>query len=125
MRTALLAIAVAVLLALVGAPAAQARSSYCSPTGDYCKAVIKQHGRWVVDLRTAALYGPGRAYRLCVDPPGAAETCKTFRLRRTAAGVYLSRVTWSRHFPNAGRGTYRVRFDHGGITYGPRLDFRR
>jgi hypothetical protein len=113
-------------VAMLAAPAAaEARSAYCSPSGDYCKSTAKVRGKQRIELRTAALYGPSERYTLCVRPPRGDETCKTFRLRAGRLGIYRSVVTWSAHFPNRGKGTYRVRWDHGGITYGPSLSFRR
>lgn len=113
-------------LTLASAPSADARSSYCSPSGDYCKATRVEKGKRVIAISTFALYAPGRAYRLCVRDPRGEETCRSFRLRRGRHGIYTSKVTWSAHFPtDGGRGRYRVRWDHAGLTYGPPLHFRR
>jgi hypothetical protein len=126
LRATLPALAALALGGPVGAAPAAARSSYCSPTGDYCKAAYKQGGKRRIELRTAALYGPTTSYELCVRDPAGEETCRTFRLRHQRSGLYRSRVTWSAHFPTDGpRGTYLITYDHGGIAYGPSLSFRR
>jgi hypothetical protein len=116
----------AVGIGALGAPgAAQARTSFCSPSGDYCTSTFRENGRRFAGLRTAALYGPGPRYTLCLRGPDGAERCRRFTLRRGAAGVYASTVTLSAHFSLRARGTYRVRFRHGDVTYGPVLTFRR
>ena len=125
MRKSILPMASAVL-ALVLPSSAEARASYCSPSGDYCKAVVKLDGRWRIGLITAALYAETPRYRLCVRDPQGEETCKRFRLTKGRYGSYSSRVTWSAHFPtDGGKGTYRVRWRHGGTTYGKPLTFKR
>jgi hypothetical protein len=123
LSAALAGAALAAGLALPGA--AEARKSYCSPTGDYCKGTYKKKGKRFIELRTAALYAPPARYRLCVRDPRKREACRTFRLRKKG-GVYVSKVRWSRHFPtNGGKGRYRVRWDDDGFTYGPPVHFRR
>ena len=127
MRRLALAISVLAIAALAppSTAAASVRSSYCTPSGDYCKFILKRDGKRVFDLRTAALYAPPAAYRLCVRDPAGSETCRKFRLGAARYG-YRSVVTWSAHFPtDGGRGTYRVRWDDDGVTYGPALTFRR
>lgn len=112
-------------LALTGTPAADARSSYCTPSGDYCKSTYQRKGVRYFELRTAALYAPPPRYRLCVKDPDGVKTCRRFRLRERRFG-WVGRVRWSRHFPtDGGRGVYRVRWKDDGLTYGPRLSFRR
>ena len=118
-------IAAAALLA-VAAPGAGAATSYCTPSGDYCKSTYKRSGVRYIELRTAALYAPPPSYRLCVRDPRGEETCRTFALRENKHGVWVSRVRWSRHFPtDGGPGRYRVRWRDDGVTYGPPLHFRR
>jgi hypothetical protein len=122
-RLALLSVVSAVLLA--GLPAAaQARSGYCSPTGDYCTQVKKRSGVWRITLQTFAFRG---RVRTCVTTPAGERTCRRFRLRAipAAGGLYGFDARWSRHFPDRGAGTYRVRFTYGGSTLGPRLTFTR
>ncbi len=123
-RSIVLAVALALSLAL--APGAQARGSFCSPSGDYCKGTSVEKGKRAIGLSAFALYAPGRAYELCVRDPRGDETCRTFRLSRGRYGIYSSKITWSAHFPtNGGKGRYRVRWDHAGLTYGPPLHFTR
>lgn len=80
------------------------------------KAVVDQ--RWARSARMAAsLRSCSSADRTPAD--------QRFRLRRVEGGLREIRVRWSAHFPNAGVGTYRVRFSQGpptvnGQTLGPR-----
>jgi len=112
----------AVLPAAVLPAAADARSSYCSPTGDYCTSATSRNGDVLLRIRTFSFSG---SYRLCVRAPDRSATCKRFRLRRGRAGIYSSAKGWSRHFPNRGAGVYRVRWQKLGTNLGPRLSFRR
>ena len=120
MRTTAAGIALIVLLAVPSA--AQARSSYCSPSGDYCTSV-KERGSGAV-LRLGTFSFRGRV-RVCVRAPRGGGTCKRFRLRRTSNGIYEIRRRWGAHFPDRGPGVYRVRFQKFGDTLGPVLSFRR
>ncbi len=121
-RIAVLA-AASVALALAMLPsAAGARSSYCSPTGDYCTSVHRTGGDVLLRIATFSFRG---TYRLCVRAPDGSATCKRFRLLRGRAGIYSSSKGWSRHFPNRGPGVYRVRWQKFGKDLGPRLSFRR
>ena len=123
---AVIGLTLTVVLGLGVASEAQARTRYCSESGDFCKATRIEKGKRVIALSTAALYGERRAYDLCVRDPKGKETCRTFKLRRGRYGIYSSKVTWSRHFPtDGGRGRDRIRWDHEGNTYGPPLHFRR
>ena len=117
-RVAVLAAALLVL----PAAAADARSSYCSPTGDYCTSVQKKRGDAL--LRVATFSFRGRV-RLCVRAPEGAATCKRFRLLKGHGGIFASTKSWKRHFPDKGRGVYRVRWQIAGANLGPRLSFRR
>jgi len=109
--------------ALVPATASAApRDSYCSPSGDYCTS-IKRDGDDAI-LRIGAFAFDGR-YRLCVTSPRGARSCKGFGLRADVAGIFGSRVRWSRHFPGGGPGLYRVAWRKFGNRLGPRLAFRR
>jgi hypothetical protein len=110
---ALIAVAAGVLLAPA---AADARSSYCSPSGDVCFGARRVDGRVTLMLDTFSFTG---RVRVCVRPPGGgAETCRRFRLRQSPQGLYRIRARWSAHFPAAGPGVYRVRFVYGGVTLG-------
>jgi hypothetical protein len=115
-------LAVTALCLAVFALAAEARSSYCSRTGDYCTQVKRKSGRVYLGLSTFSFRG---RYRLCVTTPVRERTCRVARLRRGAHGIYSSTVRWSKRFPKAGRGSYRVRWYYGGSQLGPALSFRR
>ena len=117
-RVALLALVVA----LGSAPAAEARSAYCSPTGDWCTEVLKRDGRVYLRLATFSFRG---TVRVCVTPPRGDRTCRRSRLRRNRENVHVSSVRWDRRFPTRGRGTYRVRWYYDGNRLGPALSFRR
>jgi hypothetical protein len=123
-RTARCAAALAAvgLAALALPAAAHAQSGYCSPTGDFCTAVVRQGDDAIFRIGTFAF---GGRYRLCVTAPDRSRRCKRFRLRPQGGGVLGSRVRWSRHFPGKGRGLYRVRWRKFGNNLGPRLSFRR
>lgn len=113
----------AVALALAVLPAAaEARSSYCSPSGDFCTSVKKKRGDVLLRIGTFSFSG---SYRLCVRAPDGSATCKRFRLLRSRDGILSSSKGWSRHFPSKGRGVYRVRWQKFGANLGPRLSFRR
>ena len=100
--------------------AADARTGYCSPTGDYCTSVRDARGGPLLRLGSFAFSG---RYRICVTPPRGSRTCRSFRLRR--GRLFESTVRWSRHFPDRGKGVYRVRWLLGSTKLGPRLGFRR
>jgi hypothetical protein len=106
---------------LAFASPAMARSSYCSPSGDFCTEVVRQGDDAILRIGTFAHRG---RYRLCVTAPDGSRVCKRFRLRNDGDGLYVSRVRWSRHYPDEGRGVYRVRWQQSG-NLGPRLSFRR
>lgn len=117
----------ALTMTVITPASAQARSSYCSPSGDYCTSVRRVDGRVVIALGGFPFTG---SIRVCVRPPGdRPSTCRSFRLRRVEGDLREIRVRWSAHFPQAGAGTYRVRFAQGpptvnGQTLGPTLTFR-
>jgi hypothetical protein len=113
--------AVAALVAAAPQPAAAA-SSYCSPTGDYCYAASK---RPPVRLTIALAARYFRSYRLCVTGPDGERDCKRFRVRRVENGIWQGKVRWARHFPNRGRGVYRVRWFALGNALGPGATFTR
>jgi hypothetical protein len=96
-------------------------ASYCAPeTGDYCVAIKRAKGHIYFDLGTFSF----RAYELCVTPPRGRGECEDFDLHRSSGSFYRSVVRWDRHFMNAGRGQYRVRWKFEGTTFA-RLAFRR
>jgi hypothetical protein len=98
------------------------RSSYCSPSGDFCTSVTKSGGDVLLRIGTFAFSG---RYTLCVIPPRGPRVCKRFRLRAGRFGIHKSTVSWRRQYPNQGRGLYRVRWRKSGANLGPRLGFRR
>jgi hypothetical protein len=120
-RTFLLAAAVAAALGLAGMAAATSmRSNYCSPTGDYCTSTARVGGAVLLRLSTFAFSG---SIRICVVDPKAKRTCKPFTLAKRGA-MWQVNVRWHRHFPNGGKGPYRVRFFYSSSQLGPVLDFR-
>jgi hypothetical protein len=119
MRGLLLLAALAGALA-VAAPAA-ARTTYCSPSGDFCTSVARLHG--IRYLRISTFSFTGRV-KICVRDPTAARICHSFRLRR-AGSLYQVKLVWKRHYPNRGAGVYRVTFFLGSARLGPVLAFRQ
>jgi hypothetical protein len=117
-RIAVCALVVASLVAAHGAAAAP-RDRYCSPTGDYCTSAERKAGAVKLSVSTFSFSG---RYRLCVKPTTAAQTCKSFPLRRRGA-LWRSEVTWYKNFPNRGTGLYRVTWSYGSIRLGPPLTF--
>lgn len=122
LRTAARVALVITASALLTAPAAQARSSYCSPTGDYCTGVLERGAS--VQLRISSFAFRGQV-RLCVRPPRGGATCKAFRLYPKRGGLHESTVRWGERFPRRGRGRYEVRYQKFGNTLGRPLSFRR
>jgi hypothetical protein len=101
---------------------AQARSAYCSSSGDVCFGVL-QGGPVRLNLSLAAKYF--NRYKLCVTTPGGSRTCRRFSVHLGSRGAYSSTVRWSRHFPNGGAGTYKARWFAGGNALGPSVSFKR
>lgn len=126
MRRLLFATLLTLLTAAVLAPAASARMSYCSPSGELCySASYGGDGEVYLTLNLAAKYF--NTYRLCVTPAGyrAGRECKRFQILRRANGSYGSTVRWSRHFTNEGGGNYHARYKSPYGKLGPRVTFRR
>jgi hypothetical protein len=120
-RRALAAALAGFAVGLVAPSAADARSAFCSPTGDFCFGARRVDGRVTLQLDTFSFRGSVRA---CVRPPGGSgDTCRAFRLRPRDNGLFGFRARWSAHFPNAGPGTYRVRFSYQGTTLGTPVTF--
>jgi hypothetical protein len=109
----------AVAGALIAAAPAAARTSYCSPTGDYCTSVARLKGIRYLRFSTFSVRG---LVRICVRDPTAARVCHSFRLRK-AGPAYQVKVLWKRRYPNRGTGTYRVTFFIGPTRLGPVLSF--
>lgn len=108
-----------ILASLVAPVAADARSSYCSPSGDFCQGAFKEGGSVILDLRTFSFRG---MIEVCVTK--RTRVCRDSRLRRSGP-LYVSRVSWNGRFPNQGRGTYLVRWYKGGTRIGTTISFRR
>jgi hypothetical protein len=116
----LLAVALA---ALVLPSAAQAASTYCSPTGDYCYSARDERGVVRIRLSTFSFTDP---VNVCVSHLKG-RTCHRFRPRTQKHGLYGFAIRWSAYFPNHGAGNYRVRFALGIGTsgLGPGVSFKR
>lgn len=125
MRRLLLPLTLSLLALLAFAPGASARSSYCSPSGDFCYGLNGDRDPKLM-LNMAAEYFPKA--RICVTPPdGTARTCKTYKVKLHGT-IYGVRVRWSAKFPNRGSGKYKVKFYSAGTTsegLGPSVSFRR
>jgi hypothetical protein len=78
-----------------------------------------------VRLRITLIADFFKRYQLCVTGPDGVRDCRRFRMQRAPHGLRESTVRWSRHFPNRGHGTYRVRWRTGGNPLGPPVTFRR
>jgi hypothetical protein len=107
-------------MASVLAPSADARSSYCSPTGDYCSRVYRSGGDILLEITAAENYGFNQ---VCVTR--RSKVCRSIQLRRNSRGAWVSRAAWNRRFPNQGKGIYRVRWQYDGQAFGVTLTFRR
>jgi hypothetical protein len=119
MRRAGLAV-ICLLAPLAAPPAADARSDYCSPTGDYCISVERHRSDFHLRLGTFSFTG---RVTICVIPPRGGTTCRSFPLHRRSDGLRAVGVHWREHFPSRGPGTYQVRFRAAGGNLGPRLSF--
>lgn len=120
MRRATLTLIAGPRAALTVSAPAQARSGYCSSSGDVCYSAKRVGGRLLLVLDTFSFQGRVRA---CVKPPTGVTSCRSFRTRARAMGIYGIRARWSAHFPNRGAGTYGATFSYGGTTLGPAVSF--
>jgi hypothetical protein len=116
-RLSLSLAAAAIAVALI--PASASAASYCSPSGDLCYGAAGSP----VKLRISLAAEYFTRYRLCVRGPDGGRDCKRFRVRRADNGLYVSRVSWPKHFPWRGRGTYRARWYAQGNALGPAIKF--
>jgi hypothetical protein len=105
--------------ALVAVAPAAAKTSYCSPTGDYCTSVARVKGVRYLRFSTFSVRG---LVRICVKDPTTRRVCHSFRLRK-AGDLWRVKVIWKRRYPNRGAGTYRVSFFIGPTRLGPVLSF--
>jgi hypothetical protein len=121
LRRSLAAALAGLAVGLVAPAAAEAKSAFCSPTGDFCFSARRVGGRVTLQLDTFSFRG---RVRTCVRPPaGSPEACRAFRLRHRGNGLFGFRARWSAHFPNPGPGTYRVRFSYQGTRLGSPVTF--
>jgi hypothetical protein len=107
--------------ALGVAASAQAGTTYCSPTGDFCTSVARLKGVRYLRLSTFSFRG---LIKICVQDPSAARVCHSFRLRK-AGPLYQVKVLWKQHYPKRGAGVYRVTFFYESTRVGPVLRFRQ
>lgn len=97
------------------------KSSYCSPSGDFCEGALKVRGRTYLSLTLAAKYFS--RYDLCVKPPVGARECHRFSVKRKGS-LYESRIRWSAHFEDHSRGSHRVAWYADGTKLGRGVSFR-
>ena len=124
MRRILLPLTLSLLALLAFAATASARTSYCSPSGDFCYGLNGDRDPKII-LNMAAEYFPKA--RICVTPPAGERTCKTYKVK-DQGNVFGVRVRWSAKFPNEGSGKYKVKLYSAGSNsegLGPSLSFRR
>ena len=93
-------------VAVSGFGTAAARTSYCSPSGDYCLFTrVNSSNNGVAEMRE---FSPGE-YKLCVTDPEKNKTCVRFKLRRKHK-IYKAVIEYQAEF----RGTHKVRWYYGG-----------
>jgi hypothetical protein len=117
----LLLAAAAATGALAFASSAAAGTTYCSPTGDYCTSVARQHGLRYLRMSTFSFSG---RVKICVRDPTKARVCHAFPLHKSGP-LWQVKVLWKRNYPNRGTGLYRVSFFFGPTRLGPVLRFRQ
>ena len=101
---------------------AQARSSYCSKSGDVCYGVVK--GSSPIKLRLALAAKYFNEFRICLRGPSGQRDCKTFKVRRLKGGIYGRTVKVAKHFEFLGKsGEYKARFSQNGQRLGPAVTF--
>ena len=106
LRTLLVTIVAALGSIAAFAGSADARRSYCSPSGDLCYGAFGTGTSVQLRITLAAHYFT--RYRLCVKAPDGQNVCRRPSVHRAAHGLFESTVTWRRHFPYRGRGIYRA-----------------
>jgi hypothetical protein len=101
---------------------AQARSSYCSSSGDVCYGVVPESSPVKLSIRLAAKYF--KRYKLCIKGPNGRTDCARFRIKKLKHGIYGSTVrVGGKKFPFEGKGTYRARWIVGGKKLGPAITY--
>jgi hypothetical protein len=115
-------LAVAAAAVAIVPATAQARSSYCSPSGDLCYGVVK--GSSPIKLRITLQAKYFSRYRLCIRAPNGQRNCHRFRIRKLDGGLYGSTVrVGGKKFPFGGKGTYKARYRTGGHSLGPAITY--
>ena len=105
-------------LGLMAPAGASVADSYCSPTGDYCTAVLKKHGRIKLEIRTFSF----ERYELCVRGDGV-KRCEIRSVQMIGDGVMADRVDAAREFIRV-PGEYKAVWRFDGTRLGPGLRFR-
>lgn len=114
-------LASALLFALAAPQPGHARTGYCSPSGDLCYGAQGAGAKTRLSISLFAQYFT--RYSLCVRGPDGRRDCRRFRVRRIPSGLYGSSVTWARHFPFRGPGTYRATWNWGAGPAKPSITF--
>lgn len=110
-----------ILAAALWPSTAVARSTFCSPTGDFCQAAKKEAGVVRLSLTTFSFRG---SIQVCVAYQTDDEyTCHSFRLHAIGSGLYESKVRWAAFFPHEKHGRYRVTWEQDGYRIGQRVSF--
>jgi hypothetical protein len=115
-------LAVAAAAVAVVPAAAQAKSSYCSSSGDVCYGVVP--GSSPVKLRIVLQAKYFERYKLCIKGPNGRKDCARFRIKRLQHGQYGSTVkVGGKKFPFEGKGTYHARYTVNGHLLGPAITY--
>lgn len=110
------------LLAPTPASATKVADTYCLPSGESCTAVLREHGRIELAIRSFAVT---KSYQLCVRPPGSRLECHSYRMTRVRDSLYASKIDFARHFSHSRHGRYVVKWKAGGTrAIGRPLHFR-
>lgn len=120
-RRAAVGVAGAVFTAAAASPASAAEPFQCGPNDRWCTGTFIKHGQRFLDITGFDLQG---RYRVCVTPPGARERCKAFTLVPNGTGANASSIRFTKHFPHARPGRYRVRWVYDGRQLGRTLTFK-
>jgi hypothetical protein len=120
-RLALALIAVAALTGVAPSPASAAEPFQCGPNDRWCNGTFIKHGQRFLDITGFEMQG---RYRVCVTSPGARERCKAFTLVPNGTGANASSIRFTKHFPHARPGRYRVRWVYDGRQLGRTLTFK-
>jgi hypothetical protein len=113
---AIAASAVAILPA-----AAQAKSSYCSSSGDVCYGVVKGSSPIKLQIVLQAKYFSH--FRLCIKGPNGRTDCKRFKIKKLSHGQFGKTIRVGKLYPFEGKGTYHASFITGGQTLGPAITY--